>query len=62
MRWVEWDEPHSDKGGNDYLPIVCRAKVEDVIKFQRRREPRYETDEDALDDFVVVYWARIVEE
>lgn len=60
--WVEWDEPYLDKGGSDYLPVKCRALMEDVIKFQRRREPRYESDADALQDFIVVYWARLIEE
>ncbi len=60
-RWVEWVEPHGHDDHSLYLPTVIRATVADVIEFQRSREPRYETDDMALDDFLVVHWATIKE-
>lgn len=51
--YIEWIEPFSD--GNE--PVICRMRVEDVASVQRRREPRYVSDEQAIDDFVVTHWA-----
>lgn len=53
---VEWDDPLGDGSEG----CTSRATVADVIAFQRRREPRYQSDAEALDDFMVVHWARRV--
>lgn len=63
-KYVEWDEPwgQTKYGDEDiYLHIVCQARAKDVIAFQRKREPRYTKDDEALQDFLVVHWGRIVE-
>jgi hypothetical protein len=57
-KWVEWVEPYSD--GNE--AVYMRMRVEDVIACQRRREPRYTSDEQALDDFVATQWAVYVQD
>ena len=67
-KYIEWDEPHyytpndASEDSENYLPITCRATVEDIVKFQRKREPRYVSDQEASDDFLVVYWGRYIED
>jgi hypothetical protein len=63
--YVEWIEPFDTSGS---IPLICRLTVEDAIKFQLGAPERagntvfkYESDEQALDDFMAVHWARIVE-
>ena len=56
-KWVEWSEPWGSTG----FEVVSRMRWKDVATVQRLREPRYESDEQAVDDFLVVHWARIVE-
>jgi hypothetical protein len=56
-RWIEWIEPFGD--GNE--AVIMRMLPADVAAVQRRREPRYETDEQAIEDFMVVHWARYVD-
>lgn len=57
VRWIEWIEPFGD--GNE--AVIMRALPSDVAAVQRKREPRYETDEQAIDDFMVVHWAQYVD-
>jgi hypothetical protein len=52
--WIEWVEPLGD--GSE--AVYSRARASDVAAVRRRNEPRYVSDEQAIDDFVVVYWAR----
>lgn len=51
--YLEWVEPMDDGG----TPMICRALKSDIAKVQRKREPRYENDEQAIEDFRVVHWA-----
>ena len=65
-KWVEWSEPVYYKGSDeaeleDWVEEVKRMRVGDVILMRRTEEPRYESDQQALDDFLVVNWAQIVE-
>ena len=63
MLYVEWIEPFCFKeNGPECLSVIQRMLVSDVIKWQRWREPRYLSDKDALDDFLVVHWAKVVGE
>lgn len=68
MKYIEWDESY---GTQEKLHIVCRAKEEDVIKYmietyQRQWKYRpnypYPNNQSALDDFIAINCARIVEE
>jgi hypothetical protein len=53
---VEWVEPFGVK--NSALKSRCTAR--DALEMMRSVHPGlYETDERALDDFVVVHWANV---
>jgi hypothetical protein len=60
-KWVEWCEPLWDGAE----PVYQYAKAEDIVAVRRRQEPRYiadgKTDQEVLDDFMVVHWAQFVE-
>lgn len=64
-KYVKWIEPY-DADANGCMEI--RMTVEDVIKCQRARVAQvkpefvYESDEQALFDFIAVHWASVVEE
>lgn len=55
-QYVEWVDPLDQSS----VPVIMRAKVSDIITFQRKREPRYTSDQQALDDFIAVNWATVV--
>lgn len=59
-KFVQFAEPWTEVNG-ETLGQVVRIKVEAVIKFQRFKEPRYESDQQALEDFLVVHWAEVIE-
>lgn len=54
--FIEWVEPL----GNGSEPVFLRARASDIAKVRRRQEPRYESDERAIDDFLVVNFAYYV--
>lgn len=63
MKYVEWIEPYDNETDTT---LICRLTVEDAIKAQRHHAFAqkgfvYETEQQALDDFVTVHWAKIVE-
>lgn len=57
-KYAVWDQPFSME---PLTNVESWMSFEDVVKWQRHREPRYETDEQAFDDFLVVHWGRMVE-
>lgn len=57
--WIDWIEPFDSEAK---YTLYCRLSEQDVIRFQREREPRYTSDEQAVEDFMVIHWAtRVVE-
>lgn len=54
---IEWIDPL----GSGSEPCYHQAHARDIATDRRRTEPRYETDEDALEDFMVVNWASVAE-
>jgi hypothetical protein len=52
---VEWVDPLYD----GVEPCYHQAHARDIAATRRRQEPRYESDEVALEDFMVVHWATI---
>jgi hypothetical protein len=62
MKWVEWVEP----GENDKV-ITRRITAEKAIFMQKasarfvKPDFRYENDQAALDDFITVHWANVIE-
>lgn len=54
---IEWVDPL----GSGSEPCYHQAYARDIAAVRRRQEPRYESDEAALEDFLVVYWANIAE-
>lgn len=54
---IEWVDPLGDGAE----PCFHQAHARDIAATRRRQEPRYESDEAALEDFMVVYWASIQE-
>lgn len=65
MRKVTWFEPTS---GEDSTPIERTLTEAEAINQQRetarKARPGYEykTDEEALDDFLIVHWATLSDE
>jgi hypothetical protein len=57
--WVSWVEPFSEVTGSD--PMYSQIKATTAIKLMRTMHP-YPNDDDALMDFVSVYWANLTEE
>ena len=64
MKFVQWCEPFD--GGDDPPTIVCRMTLDDAVRAQRRvarlHEHEYESDERALEDFLAVHWAEVIDE
>jgi len=64
MRWVEWIEPF----GPDNEPVYCRVPETTAVATQKKSAAMssskfiYPNDETALDDFMVVHWARFVDQ
>ena len=56
-KYVEWVEPYSDGAETLFL----RMSFADIASARRRAEPRYESDEQAVEDFLIVHWGKIVE-
>lgn len=55
---IEWIEPF----GPSNEPVFCRVLPETAIAYQRRnalqaKNYEYESDEAALEDFMIVHWA-----
>lgn len=50
---VEWVQPY----GKHSEPVYSRMSYEDIAKTRRKDEPRYTSDQEAVDDFCVVHWA-----
>lgn len=64
-KYVEWVQPYDEYCD---IPQILRLTLEDAVKVQKRALVKsgnasfqYESDEQALDDFVCVHWAKIVE-
>jgi hypothetical protein len=60
-RWVEWSEPWPIHGTTKSVEEVRRMRWADVARVQRAREPRYVSDETAVEDFIAIHWAKVVE-
>ena len=64
--WIEWVEPFlSDVVNLDGDPVFCRVKPATAIAAQRysamqAKNYDYPTDEQALEDFMIVHWAKKV--
>lgn len=52
---IEWIDPLYDGSETCYH----QAHARDIAATRRRQEPRYESDVDALEDFMIVHWATI---
>lgn len=66
MKYVEWIEPFDTlPDGTTIGPVYCRLAVDQAI-LHRKNQVRgtdftYESDEQALDDFLVVHWGKVVD-
>lgn len=64
-KYVEWMEPY-DSGDSC---VICRMSFEDIIKSMKRLQENfknhpnypYKSDQEAIDDFIVVHWGRIID-
>jgi hypothetical protein len=66
MRIVEWIEPYHSCPDGSYLgTLTCRLPVEVAIASRKEMvkgtDFTYESDEQALDDFIVVHWAKVID-
>jgi hypothetical protein len=52
---IEWVDPLGDGAEACYH----QAHAQDIAATRRRQEPRYESDEAAVEDFMVIHWASI---
>ena len=66
-KYVEWSDPWQ-YGGLSFQHVECisRMKVEDAIKYQhgyinQNYGHSYDSDEDALYDFMTIRWATVKE-
>jgi hypothetical protein len=63
-KYVKWIEPYSVEAD---VCVELRVTVEDAIKSQRvhvakyRPDFTYESDDQALQDFITVHWGIVVE-
>ena len=62
-RWVEWIEPFGPNSEPVYMAVPEATAIAVMKDIANRHYPPsfYRTDEDALQDFVVVNWAEIKE-
>ncbi len=60
-RWVEWIEPFGPNNEPVYLSVPETTAIACMKDSAKRRGKFYLSDEQALDDFVVVHWAYIKE-
>jgi hypothetical protein len=56
MKWIEWVEPYDES--ND--PVYLRIAATTAIAAMKRMHP-YASDQDALEEFIVVNWATEVD-
>jgi hypothetical protein len=64
-KYMEWDEPFNRTGCH----VICRMTFDDVIKAMKELQEDhkdhpnypYKTDQEALDDFQTIHWARIID-
>jgi hypothetical protein len=61
-KYVEWDDPWQyGEGPKDWVNCHYKMLWEDVVRWRRSVEPRYTSDEQAVEDFLVIYWASVTE-
>jgi len=59
--YVEWVEPFFESE-----PVIMKITVATAIRFQKAAAARinknfvYKSDEEALEDFLVVHWAKLI--
>jgi hypothetical protein len=56
MKWVEWIEPF----GPNSEPVYLSCPATTAVAVMMQAHP-YESDQEALDDFIVVHWATVTE-
>mgnify|MGYP001191666294 CR=1 FL=1 len=72
MKYVEWDEPWQmdEESSTSWVGVTSRMTCEDAIRWSKylaekfhKDHPKYpyKTDQEALDDFIIINWARIVD-
>jgi hypothetical protein len=72
MKYVEWVEPWELDINPVVSPITVTSRMtcEDAIKWMRYKEDKlhfnhpkypYKSDQDALNDFIAINWARIID-
>jgi len=54
MKWVEWIEPF----GPNSEPVYLSCPATTAVAVMMQTHP-YESDQEALDDFIAVYWATV---
>ena len=63
MSLIEWIEPYDADADTT---LICRMTTEDAIKAQKKaaaaKNYTYQSDQAALDDFMAVHWAQLVNE
>jgi hypothetical protein len=59
-KWIEWIEPFVDSE-----PVYLRVSPETAILSMKKSTASigftYKSDQDALDDFIIGHWAKIIE-
>jgi hypothetical protein len=65
-KYVEWIEPYyTYPDGRTIGPVYLKLSVEDAIEVRKviaaQGNFTYENDQQALDDFIVVHWGKLVE-
>jgi hypothetical protein len=60
MKWIEWVEPFVGAGKQRDYPVYMRVTPDAAIAYMKDLQD-YDSDEEALADFMGVYWAKEVE-
>lgn len=65
-KYVEWIEPYyTYEDGRTIGPVYLRLSVDNAIEIRKviaaKENFIYENDQQALDDFLVVNWGKIIE-
>ena len=59
--WIEWVEPFDKKANPVYMRVSKETAIAAQKEIAKKLNKPYSSDEEALEDFMVVHWAKIIE-
>lgn len=63
-KWIEWVEPFSPSNEPVYCRVTPEVAIECAKASAKQAKPDfvYASDQEALDDFIIVHWANVRED